>query len=299
MKSLPFYTLDVFTSTPFTGNPLAVFPNAEGLTDQQMQQIAAELNLSETLFITGAKTEQGWPVRIFMPTAELPFAGHPTVGTAVLLALLEDMNWQNGKAALVLHEQVGPVPVQLEKRADGAVWAQFTTAVPATLLEGALASAFAAQLLGCSENTLARAPMLASCGVPYHLIELSSYQALERTALDIAQLKTCALVDGRIPGICVYVCDRTEKRIQMRMFAPLDGIPEDPATGSAVAALVGALALTEPDTVAYQWRIAQGVEMGRPSEIEAHIQPGPLGEALVAVAGSAVLMSEGKFFLNS
>lgn len=299
MKSLSFYTLDVFTSTPFTGNPLAVFPKAEGLSDQQMQQIAAELNLSETLFITGAKTEQGWPVRIFMPVAELPFAGHPTVGAAVLLGFLGNVSWQDGRASLVLQEGVGPVPVQLEQRSDGAIWAQFTTAVPATLLEGPLATTFAAKLLNCAEDTFARAPMLASCGVPYHLVELSSCQALEHLALDIAQLKTCALIEGRIPGICVYYCDRTEKRIQMRMFAPLDGIPEDPATGSAVAALVGALALTEPETAEYQWQIAQGVEMGRPSEIEAHVKhESPLKQPLVSVAGSAVVMSEGKFFLS-
>lgn len=120
-QELTYYTMDVFTNTPFGGNPLAVFTDAAELSDQQMQKIAAELNLSETVFIREQTGPQRWSIRIFMPKREIPFAGHPTVGTALLIKALGWLDEEGDAASLVLDEVAGPVPVVFSKHSEGYV----------------------------------------------------------------------------------------------------------------------------------------------------------------------------------
>ncbi len=171
MKTAEYYLLDVFTNQPFSGNPLAVFANADGLATSRMQAFANELNLAETVFLGAVTGSNHYPMRIFTPTEELPFAGHPTVGTAHLLAALRLVN---PKQTLVLQPPIGELAVNY---AQGQV--TFTTAQPAKVTHSRLDHASAAALLGLETHQVIGKPVIASCGLPYHLIELADMAALE------------------------------------------------------------------------------------------------------------------------
>lgn len=266
---IDFTTVDVFTDRRFGGNPLAVIADARGLTGEQMQAIATEFNLAETTFVLPpqdrAHTAQ---VRIFTPRAEVPFAGHPNVGTAFVLARRGNCHGRPVGDALVFEEKVGLV--RLELRREGAALAGARLAAPQPLVRGEdIASDVIAK--ACSINvddieTANHAPCIASCGLPLVFAELKSRSALAR-----AQPRTDVfsehLKPERATGIHLFVRhERDGVDIQARMFAPLYGVPEDPATGSANVTLCGLIASlrAEPD-LALDLRIAQGVDMGRPS----------------------------------
>lgn len=282
-----FLTCDVFTDRRFGGNPLAVLPEAEGLGTAQMQAIAAEFGYSETTFVLPPeKPGHLARVRIFTPERELPFAGHPTVGTALALAWLGRAP-EDGE--VVLGEGAGPVPVRLR----GGAWAEF--AAPAAAWRGPPVPAEGvAQALGLGTGEVkaeAGLPCLASCGVTFLLVELTSLAALARARL----------VGGVEPpeaegnGVFLFTRAVADARtdLRARMFAPTLGVPEDPATGSAAAALAGCLGAEGTGEGWRCWRIVQGVEMGRPSLIEASArrQDGRVVE--VRVAGGAVRVAEG------
>lgn len=282
-----FLTCDVFAERRFAGNPLAVLPEAEGLGTARMQAIAAEFGYSETTFVLPPE-ERGHlaRVRIFTPKGELPFAGHPTVGTALALAWL---GRAPADAEIVLGEGAGPVPVRLR----GGASAEF--AAPASAWRGPPVPAERiARALGLRADEVkaeAGLPCLASCGVTFLLVELAGPAALARARL----------ADGVEPpeaeGNGVFLFTRAAGEagtdLRARMFAPTLGVPEDPATGSAAAALAGCLGAEATGEGWRRWRIVQGVEMGRPSLIEASArrQGGRVVE--VRVAGSAVRVAEG------
>lgn len=281
-----YYLLDVFTDRAFAGNPLAIFPYADDLSTQRMQAIANELNLSETVFVGEVIETHRYPIRIFTPTMELPFAGHPTVGTAHLLA---ELGWVERDQGLVLEAGVGPLEVCFDKGL-----AYFTTARPAEISAGTLDRAAAASLLGLNEPQVIGEPVLASCGVAYHLIELDSGEALE-SAIPASTLWADWVAPSGEEAIYLYVKDETSERtnhLRCRMFTMGASLYEDPATGSAAAALVGALTMAEKGSGRWQWQIDQGIEMGRPSWITAEVEQD--GDVMaIRIGGQAVIVGRG------
>jgi trans-2,3-dihydro-3-hydroxyanthranilate isomerase len=300
MPHLKFATYDVFTDTPFAGNPLAVVFDADVLSDAQMQTIAGEFNLSETIFIRApANSAHAASVRIFTPTKELPFAGHPTTGGAIALAEARHGRDAPNDLLIVLEEKIGPVRCGVKIAATGASFAEFS--VP-KLSEAAGPDPDAeavARLLGLSPAEIGfdrHAPSLYSAGVPFAMIPVASSAALARAR------PTASETRAAVGATEVFVYTRAEQHashaFRARMFAPEIGIVEDPATGSAAAAFAGALARFEdlPDG----WHtlpILQGVEMGRPSLIglEVEIENGALAGA--RIAGKAVKVSEGMLYV--
>jgi trans-2,3-dihydro-3-hydroxyanthranilate isomerase len=294
-----FVTLDVFTAERFTGNPLAVVLDAEGLDTAAMQTIAKEFNLSETVFVfPPSEPRQRADIRIFTPARELPFAGHPTVGTAVLLALL-DRDGQPGAAAFGLREQVGIVPCAVEVKDEMSGSARFRLPrLPFTWGEGK-ESADCAWALGLDPTEVGferHVPSRHSAGVAYDLVPVASLEALAKSK---PQGEAFDKVFGDSDHPAAYVYARTPHesalRFRARMFGPGMGIAEDPATGSAAAAFAGALMQCEPlGDGEHNIFIEQGVEMGRPSEIALQmvIKNGELVSA--EIGGSAVMVSRGE-----
>jgi trans-2,3-dihydro-3-hydroxyanthranilate isomerase len=294
MPSYDFLTCDVFTRHRFGGNPLAVFPHAEGLDARQMQAIARELNLSETTFVLPpADAAHTAHVRIFTPGGELPFAGHPTVGTAYALALSGRVPVT--QATLVFEQGVGPVTVSVERDATGAPL-RCTLATPRGPARDPAPEPTAAEcaaLLGLAAADVQGGAECWSCGVPFLVVPLTSVDALSRARLDSTRWH--ASLAGT-PSALVFVVARAADHWRARMFAPGLGVPEDPATGGAAAAFAGWLAARRVEPTATT-RIVQGVEMGRASEMELAwtIEAGAVSR--VRVGGAAVLMSEGRLHL--
>jgi len=298
-----FATLDVFTDRVFGGNPLAVFPDAGGIDPGLMQSIAAEFNLSETVFVLPPDDPaHACRLRIFTPALELPFAGHPTVGTAFVLAALAQVPLSGDDTDIVFEEGVGPVPVRIRARDGRPVFTQLTTAVlpeqgAPPPPRDALAAALSLDPGDLVEG--ADAAESWSAGVPFQCVPVTGLDALGRARPDLS------IWDGTFAGCdsqWVYLFTRdtggADSNIRARMFAPSMNLIEDPATGAAAAAFAGYLAArdgTADGTVA--WVIEQGVEMGRPSRlhVEADRRAGAL--AAVRVGGASVLVSEGRFTL--
>jgi trans-2,3-dihydro-3-hydroxyanthranilate isomerase len=229
-----YLVYDVFTETPFCGNPLAVILEAGGLAEALLQQIAREFNFSETVFVfPPADPAHAARVRIFTPTQEVPFAGHPTIGTAIAL------HDEGGPSEMVLELGVGPIPCSV-----AAGQARFVTRRPLERLH-AVEAGMVAAALGLAEADIvtgAHAPVMASVGLPFVFAELAGLDALARAAPVTEAFRAG---QARYPSpfdfaVAPYVRDGAN--IRMRMFAPLDNIPEDPATGSAAAALGALLA---------------------------------------------------------
>ena len=263
-----FVTVDVFTERRFGGNPLAVIPNAAGLSAAQMQAIANEFNLSETTFVLPPKDRSHTAeVRIFTPKFEMPFAGHPNVGTAFVVG-----RRGNAGDTLLFEEKAGLVPLDLLHDGGAIVGARLTA--PQLLKRGEDVSAdIVAAACGLEPGdieTERHLPCVAGCGTVFIFAEVKTRQALEAAQPRGDIFARHFPVDGAT-GIHLYLRDGIDNiDIRSRMFAPLHGVPEDPATGSANVALVGLLASLDPKPdLSLGLRIAQGVEMGRPSLLEA------------------------------
>jgi trans-2,3-dihydro-3-hydroxyanthranilate isomerase len=285
MMALRYVTLDVFTEHRFAGNPLAIVRDADGLDTAAMQAIAREFNLPETVFVLLPQDPRhDARLRIFTPANELPFAGHPTVGAAVFLG--------KGKAGVVLEEGIGPVSCQVETLGDGKGHARFALPRLPEKSASAPAAADVARALGLSENDVAGTPSRWSAGLEFTLVPLRGLDAMARAK---PQSDFDAFVGNGGPGRAFLFCDETSERrhdYHARMFAPGMGIPEDPATGSAVAAFAGVAAAGRSDGV-HRLLIEQGYEMKRPSVIELGLtlESGVLKAA--TIAGHAVTVSEG------
>ena len=268
--TLNFATVDVFTDQQFGGNPLAVVTDATGLSSEAMQAIAAEFNLSETTFILPPQKPQNTAeVRIFTPKAELPFAGHPNVGTAFVLARMGAVLGRPiAGDQLVFEEKAGLVSMDLIRAGSDVVGARLA-APQALTIEGDIPADLVASACTLSPDDIAVAghpPRIASCGTPFVFAELKS-----RVALAAAKPQP-TVFEADLPlamanGVHLYVRERDDTAdVQARVFAPGHGIAEDPATGSANVALVGLLAHLDPEPDAdLSVDIAQGVDMGRPS----------------------------------
>jgi trans-2,3-dihydro-3-hydroxyanthranilate isomerase len=271
---LQFQTVDVFTGTQFAGNPLAVVLNAEGLSTEQMQAIAAEFNLSETTFVRPPKDPaRTTEVRIFTPRYEMPFAGHPNVGTAFVLARAGVCHGRPVDGdGVIFEEKAGLVPIEILR--DGATVVGARLASPQPLSVGAeIAGELVASACGISPADIEFAnhrPCIASCGAPFILAELKTRAALA-AATARADVFLNEISKQATTSILIYTqVNEGDIDIRARMFAPLHGIPEDPATGSANVALIGLLAKLRPEAnLSLSKTIAQGVEMGRPSILQA------------------------------
>ena len=296
---LRFHTADVFTDEPFGGNPLAVFPDARGLSAGQMQRIAGELNLSETAFVLPPQqADHSLRLRIFTPRIEVPFAGHPTVGAALVLANIGAVELAGEVTKLVFEEGVGNVEVKIRSEDGRPADAWFAAAMlPEFGPPPPPAEALAAMLSLADSDLLleTRPPMAVSCGLPYLFIPVRDLATARRAQLKLHRWQEL-VADYWAPHVHVFAHD-TELAgcdIHARMFAPGAGVPEDPATGSAAAALAGLLAARSPETDGtLRWVIEQGLEIERPSIIE--VEADKAGGEIVAVrvGGSAVMMSEG------
>lgn len=289
---LDFHTLDVFTTTPYTGNPLAVVMDAGGLTTPQMQAIAREFNLSETIFVMPPHNPAHTAaVRIFFPTAEIPFAGHPTLGCATLLAELAHGtgDWD---ADITLEEVAGLVPVRLTRRA-GITQGSFAAPVIPHPAAARTTPEMAAQALGLTAAAITGATEFWQGGPTFLYVPVDSLAALAAarpiephwSALLHGTGCDSAYVFARLPDGC----------IRARMFSPTGGIPEDPATCSATAILSGWLLahghLPEGTTTL---ALRQGVEMRRPSDLTLTATVTRSALAEVRVGGSAVRVSKGR-----
>lgn len=296
-----FHTLDVFTTRRFAGNPLAVVLDSEGLDTAAMLAIAREFNLSETVFVTAPRDPvNSAAVRIFTPGGELPFAGHPTIGTAVLLGELRAPEMVAGTGIVIaLEEAIGLVKVEVTRGKPGAPRAIFDLPRLPERLDLAIDAGAVADALGLAAADLGFAShgiSVWSAGVPYVMVPVSSLEAIGRA--HVADMRAWSAAFGATGkgAAFVYTRETTEEahHIHARMFSPMLGIPEDPATGSAAAAFAGtAVAFERPGDGLHQLIIEQGYEMGRPSQItlEIAVSGGFLHGA--RVGGNAVRMSEG------
>jgi trans-2,3-dihydro-3-hydroxyanthranilate isomerase len=291
-----FVTLDVFTARPFAGNPLAVVLDAEGLDDAAMQAVTREFNLSETVFVLpAADAAQRARLRIFTPTAELPFAGHPTVGTAVLLARMDGGTQER---PMTFAEGIGPVCcVATPDGRDGGTARFALPRLPEHLgdiddaAEAAAALSLTLDDLGCDDFE----PGRWSAGLPFAMLPVRGLGAIGRACPDLARWSGAFGINGH-PAAFVFCRETAERghQVHARMFAPGLGMSEDPATGSAAAAFAGVLArhggLGDGEhTIA----IEQGYEMGRPSVIRLTLSLAAGALTSAAIGGDAVLVSEG------
>ena len=289
-----FLTCDVFTDRRFGGNQLAVLPDATGLTDAQMQQITREFNYSESTFVLPSTNGCTRKVRIFTPVKEIPFAGHPNVGTAFVLATIGALGAIGDTATVTFEEKAGTVPVVIHKNATGfrcVLSAPEQLSIGQTLDPAVVASAISASPADIVTTT--HPPQVASVGLPFVFAEVRDRGVLEKARLNMAGFDAVQAA-GAHPDIMFYTRSRDEFDIRGRMFAPYDGVMEDPATGSANCALGALLAsydATRDGTISY--RIAQGVEMGRPSVLFAEADKKAGAVVAARIGGDSVMVSEG------
>ena len=294
-KTYAMVQVDVFTDRPLGGNPLAVFPQAKGLTTSEMQAIATEMNLSETTFVTAPRADGDATVRIFTPETELPFAGHPSVGTACVLVHLGLVSAVEPRTPVVLELGVGPTLVEVEVREGRAVGATVHQGPPRFVAE--VPRAVAAAVLGLSVDDLHadHAPAVVGTGLDYTIVPLRDRATLGRIVLDLArvpafedayaELYPCAFGEGDDPWV------------EARGLFPLCGIPEDPATGSAAGPLAayfaraGALAAGETRVV------LQGAHIRRPSRLHVSVEATGGEITNVLVGGGVAMVMTGELSL--
>ncbi len=298
MASYEFVTLNVFTDERFGGNPLAVLPDANGLTDAQMQAIASEFNLSETTFVLPPDNPRHHArVRIFTRKHEMSFAGHPNVGTGFVLATMAG----DPPEHYTFEEIAGLVRVHILRDANRRISGARIAAPRSLSIDIGLPADVVAACASLSPDdigTVSHTPLVASVGTPFALAEVASVEALSRAEPDLAAFRSAAArfptLDGRIALYLYAWMPGGERRIRARMFAPLGGIDEDPATGSAAATLAALLTSMAPgDNLDLSYAIEQGVEMGRPSLISASAVKSGEGPVSASVAGSCVPVSRG------
>jgi trans-2,3-dihydro-3-hydroxyanthranilate isomerase len=290
-----YYICDVFTATRFGGNQLAVLPHADGLSDRQMQQVAREFNFAETTFVLPPEAGHTRRVRIFTPTTELPFAGHPNIGTAFALATAGELGPIESSITVAFEERAGVVPVSIHRRESQPLWCELSAPERLSLGKTVSAKSLAAAVSLAPDDvvTTTHSPQVASVGLPFLVAQLKDRAALARARVNPDGIDAL-IAEGVTPDVHLYTLTADDFDIRARMFAPRDGVPEDPATGSANCALAGLLSHYHGAAAgSFRWRIAQGVEMGRPSVLEARAEK---LEGLVTgawIGGASVLVSEG------
>ena len=303
-----YHTADVFTDTPFGGNQLAVLPDARGLTTEQMVALTREFNYSETVFVLPPDDPQHTRrVRIFTPGAELPFAGHPTVGAAFVLATIGDIPLDGDETRIVFEEGVGPVPVLIRSKNGKPYFCQLSAAKMPERGPDSYDINTLASILSVSPDDINTAGPYSiegvSAGIPFTFVPMRNLAALGRARLNFA-LWEKEMTNSWAPEIYLFVekeesvatsgVTNGDAVLQVRMFAPSLGVPEDPATGGAAAAFGGYLAWrSQRKDGTLRYTLHQGVEMGRPSKllVETDVAAGEV--RAVRVGGASVLVSSG------
>jgi len=294
-----FHTVDVFTDRIFGGNPLAVFPDARGLSDAQMQLVAREFNLSETAFVFPPDDPaHACRLRIFTPKTELPFAGHPTVGTAYVLAALGRLPVSEGDTHVVFEENAGPVPVLVRMTNGHPVYTQLTAPRLPEFGPPPPASSDIAAALGLDAADVLSgeyAPQAVSCGLPWLIVPVTNHAAIARARLHAERYEE-VLGNYWARGLYLVTSDTpsSDSDLHARMYAPAIASHEDPATGSAAVALAGYLAARKNEEGIFRWRISQGHEMGRPSLMEIEAEKSADAIHAIRVGGASVPVSAGE-----
>jgi trans-2,3-dihydro-3-hydroxyanthranilate isomerase len=294
MPSLPFYIVDVFAETKYAGNQLAVFTHAEALSTAEMQQIAKEMNYSETTFILSSELRSGgYDVRIFTPNQELPFAGHPTLGTAFIL---QQEIIKQPVETIVLNLKAGQIPVSIfyENGLANVLWMQQRSPI--------FGQTFAAEAitpmlnLDTTDIDLRFPIQDVSTGVPFIIVPLKTHQALKR--IKVNKDRYFALIEKTQAKDILVFCPETydpENHLSVRVFADSLGIPEDPATGSANGCLAGYLVqYLYAGKPSIDLRVEQGHEIGRPSLLLLKATK-TVANMQVSVGGRVILVARGEF----
>ena len=288
----PFHLVDVFSSTPFGGNPLAILPDATGISTEGMQKIAREFNFPESTFVLPKNDLNTYRVRIFTPRTELDFAGHPTIGTACALVMKERVQTAD-PIRLILEENIGPVMVDVARR-NGGHRGTLTLSGKIDAPAGAPAPADLAAVLSIEPAEVSQS-FFAGVGLPFCFAQLKSNEAVDRAAINRAAW-TATLSRAWSPNLFFFAGGlRDGGKLYARMCSPALGIEEDPATGSACAALVGAMASKHDfGGTVYRLSIQQGVSMGRRSEIEAAARKSGGAVTSVSVGGATAYIASGE-----
>jgi len=303
MPSFQFYTADVFTRRQFGGNQLAVFPDAKDLPPELMPRIAREFNFSETTFVLPpSDPKHTRRVRIFTPGGELPFAGHPTIGTAYVLASIGDIALTGAETRIVFEEGVGPVPVTVRATDGRPDYAQLTVAKLPEFGPPPPDARDLARSLGLEPNDVRTddlTPEAVSCGMPFLFVPVLDRRVLARARVRLDDFEK--VLSGYWAAEVFVFSDDPElpgSDYRARMFAPTLGVPEDPATGGAAVAFGGYLAKRDKRTAGtLRWVVEQGFEMGRPSMLEIEVDKRGGEVTAVRVGGNSVLVSKGEFFV--
>jgi trans-2,3-dihydro-3-hydroxyanthranilate isomerase len=300
----PYHLVDVFTDRAFGGNPLAVFIDGREIPEAMMQSIAREMNLSETTFVLPSEDSQNdFRVRIFTPAAELPMAGHPTIGTAFILARVRLVRQEGAQTTITFEEGVGPVPVTINWKENNPGFIEMRQSRPDFAAPFADVSEVAAMLSLAPETIRAtNLPVqIVSCGVPYLLVPVSGLDAIRRVRfrMDLWEKLLC---DFGSPDVLVFTTEVecAGSSVHSRMFAPAHGIAEDPATGSAAGPLGCYLVRHRvlPFTGELRCVSEQGIEMGRPSFLHVRIAEERGEITAVRVGGDCHYMGAGHLELE-
>lgn len=305
MTNIAYEVVDVFTTTRFGGNPLAVIPDARGLESTLMQSIAAEFGYSETSFVLPpADPQHTAHVRIFTPTTEVPFAGHPNVGAAFVLASRGEVFGQPVGEQMSFEEHAGLVNVTVLRKGDSVIGAAITAPRPLEIGEEVAVDLVAAcASLDVEDIAIAsHPPRIVSVGLPFVVAELNSRAALTRARPNLDHfVKADSIVPRQDGGFALFLYLPTSDvphHFNARMFAPLDNVSEDPATGSASAALAAyRVALMPKETANIALVIRQGEDMGRPSEIRLQVHKVNGIIERVVVGGDCVPVMRGEIYL--
>ena len=298
-----YFTTDVFTDRKFGGNQLAVFPDASSIPPELMAPIAREFNFSETTFVLPPdEPSHTARVRIFTPGGELPFAGHPTVGTAFVLAHTGAIPLRDSETRIILEEGVGPVPVLIRAIGGRPDFIQLSAAVLPKVTPAPAPPDALAEMVSLSPSDLADGPMNAevvSCGTPYLFIPLRDRQAVARARIKPDRYDSIVRnADSEKVFVFAVDAEQPGHDVRARMFAPRIGVPEDPATGSACVTLAGYLAARDSQRDGtLRWVVEQGFEMGRPSILEIEADKARGDTTAVRVGGRSVLVCEGTMAL--
>lgn len=300
--ALTYHILDVFTETRFGGNPLAVVLGAEGLAGEQMQKIAGEFNLSETVFVLPSeRPAHSARMRIFTPRSEIPFAGHPTIGTATLLAELQPNPGNNGErdALVVLEQGIGTVRVGVRLKDTAPAFAEFDAPklpAEAGVLPHVDVLAAGLGLMPSEVGFENHRPICFAAGNTFAFVPVASLAAIRRARINGAHWERAFDQQG-VVGAYLYTrqCEHTSHAFHVRMFAPQVGVPEDPATGSAAVGLAGVVHHFDrvPDGT-HRRIVEQGYEMGRPSQIALTLAVSAGKLTTVRIGGHSVRVATGE-----
>jgi trans-2,3-dihydro-3-hydroxyanthranilate isomerase len=300
-KKTPFILVDVFTSRPFGGNQLAVFTDAAALSASEMQELAHEMNFSESTFVMPAESSGARRMRIFTPRREIQMAGHPTVGTTWVLASRGEIALDSASVDATLQLGIGPVTVTVESTngRPNFVWMAHREAEFGGKREDRerIATALGITAAEIRDDLPVQT---VSTGNPFIVVPLRTLDALARCVSNEAALAALFKPGEQSPLIYMFVANESgEFSARSRMFAPQDGVPEDPATGSAAApfgAYAATYGLIKP-TPKTEFLIQQGVEMGRPSEIRVEVVRKDSGAFAIRIGGRCAIVGEGSMFL--